>query len=509
MSIFSEIETLSKRYWSHEHKRLRVGDESFDKLADNFRQIAELIRQSEQEAPKVALKELWHAALLLQQALGRDTEQLTEATTQVTKRIERLILMNNHHFGEGLDAIKNQISLIKMLCSNPNVGIYKGALIGKIISENKDALIIAKHPDMAKGLRSLRDEYGAEAQIVSLDDLPETSSKTVAILPCWPGHKSMDKLVRASLVDKYLIVGYDIELAWAESYFNRVHNFPSSNVVTANEKKRLYPKISEAWPSRPKIEISVKAREVGQMVEDMAKTRKHHANLRSLSPEENTEATYCDLSGDYYAYLTEGFSPNVLFIKGDTVAVKEIGMKDMDEGQLLVFRGESEDGAVQSIVESTYPESKEMRKFAKTWEREIKARYPRPRDLFNAIIDRKYKIAYQTTLIWHGGWLKISPEEKNLDMLASVLGPQSETSLNLNKIKEKAKRLGEMHAEAGQIISNALKAKIAEVRDRITESGASIKVPNLGQIQVVQVETIDTTAQTVARNITNRLLKQS
>jgi hypothetical protein len=319
----------------------------------------------------------------------------------------------------------------------------------------------------------------------------------------------MDKLVRTSLVDKYLIVGYDIELAWAESYFNRVHNFPSSNIVSAEEKKRLYPKISEAWPSRPKIEISVKAREVGQMVEDMAKTRKHHANLRSLSPEENTEATYCDLSGDYYAYLTEGFSPNVLFIKGDTVAVKEIGMKDMDEGQLLVFRGESEDGAVQSIVESTYPESKELRRFAKTWERDIKARYPRPRDLFNAIIDRKYKIAYQTTLIWHGGWLKISPEEKNLDMLASVLGPQSETSLNLNKIKEAAKRLGEMHAEAGQIISNALKAKITEVRDRITESGASIRVPNLGQIQVVQVETIDTSAQTVARNITNRLLKQS
>ena len=63
--------------------------------------------------------------------------------------------------------------------------------------------------------------------------------------------------------------------------------------------------------------------------------------------------------------------------------------------------------------------------------------------------------------------------------------------------------------KAGQIISNALKAKIAEVRDRITESGASIKVPNLGQIQVVQVESIDTTHQTVARNITNRLLKQS
>ena len=509
MSIFSEIETLSKRYWSHEHKRHRVGDETFDRLANNFRQIADLIRQSEQDAPKVALKELWHAALLIQQALGRDTEQLTEATLQVVNRIERLILMNNHHFGEALDAINNQISLIKMLCANPNVGIYKGALIGKMISENKDALIIAKHPDMAKGLRSLRDEYGPETQIVSLDDLPATCSKTVAILPCWPGHKSMDKLVRASLVDKYLIVGYDIELAWAESYFNRVHNFPSPNVVSAEEKKALYPNFNEPWPERPKVEISRKAREVGQIVEDMAKTRKHHANLRSQSPEENVEATYCDLSGDYYAYLTEGFSPNVLVIKGDTFAVKEISMKDLDEGQLLVFRGESEDGAVQSVVESTHPESKELRKFAKTWEREIKARFARPIDLHKALTDRKFKISYQAILIWHGGWLRIAPEDKNLDMLAIVLGETSETAQNLQKIKDAARRLGEMHAEAGQIISSALKAKISEVRDKINESGASIRIPNLGQLQIVQVETVDGSKQTVARTNTNKLLKQS
>ena len=94
-------------------------------------------------------------------------------------------------------------------------------------------------------------------------------------------------------------------------------------------------------------------------------------------------------------------------------------------------------------------------------------------------------------------------------MLASVLGEASETAQNLPKIKDAAKRLGEMHAEAGQIISNALKAKISEVRDRINESGASIKIPNLGQLQIVQVETVDTAKQTVARNNTNKLLKQS
>ena len=509
MSIFDEIENLSKRYWSHEHKRFRVNDESFDRLAANFTLISTSIRETEQEAPKVALKELWYAALLLQQTLGRDTSQLTNAAVETVKRVDRIIAMNKAQFGSSLEFIEAQMVYMKVICGNPNVGIYKGSLMGKLITDNKDAMIIAKHPDMMKGLRSLRDEFNSEAQIFSLDDLPEKSNKSVAVLPCWPGHKSMDKLVRASLVDRYLIAGYDMELAWAEGYFNRVHSFPSNHILTDEEKLRLYPDVGSKWPSRPVIQISAKAHAVGKMVDEMAKTKKHHPNLRSVRPEENTEAVYCDLSGDYYAYLTEGFSPNVLVIKGDAFAVKEISMKDLDEGQLLVFRGESEDGAVQSVVESTHPESKQLRKFAKTWEREIKARFNRPIDLHNALTERKFKISYQAILIWHGGWLRIAPEDKNLDMLASVLGEASETAQNLPKIKDAAKRLGEMHAEAGQIISNALKAKISEVRDRINESGASIKIPNLGQLQIVQVETVDTAKQTVARNNTNKLLKQS
>ncbi|MDP4658967.1 MAG: hypothetical protein NWS49_06415, partial [Opitutales bacterium] len=79
----------------------------------------------------------------------------------------------------------------------------------------------------------------------------------------------------------------------------------------------------------------------------------------------------------------------------------------------------------------------------------------------------------------------------------------------LQKIKDAARRLGEMHAEAGQIISSALKAKISEVRDKINESGASIRIPNLGQLQIVKVETVDGSKQTVARTNTNKLLKQS
>jgi hypothetical protein len=245
------------------------------------------------------------------------------------------------------------------------------------------------------------------------------------------------------------------------------------------------------------------------MVEDLSKTKKYTENLTSSHPEENVEATYCDLSGDYFAYLTYRYTPNVLQIKGESISIREVAMKDLDEGQLLVFRGESEDGAVKSIVDSTHNDSKQLRDTVKIWEREIRTKFHRAIDLHRSIEDSGYKISYQAILVWYSGLLSIAPEDKNLDMLAKILGSNSETSKRLTEIKNAAQILGERHIEAGQVISNALKNKIAEVREKISQSGGSIRIPNLGQIQIVQLESIHNGKQTISRNNTNKLLKQT
>jgi hypothetical protein len=508
MSIFNEIEILSKRYWSHEHKRHRVSDLAFDDVAENFILILRSITDNNQTITQVALKELWGAALLLHQTVGRDTAQLTIAANRITNRVKEIIEMNRERFGDSLELIESQISKINRLCNNPNVGILKGTVISRLISENPDSIVVAKHYESIKGLKSIVDEVNPTTPIFTFDDLPSSSTRNTIILPCWPGHKSVDKLARASLADKYLIAGYDQELAGAESYFNKEHSFPSKNILSVKDKKGMFPSVTSSWPIRPILNVSEKASEVEKMVEQISKTKKHYSSHISEHSDENTEAFYCDLSGDFYAYLTEGFTPNLIIINGETVSVKEITMKDLDEGQLLMFRGESEDGAVQSVVENTHPESKELRKIAKIWEEEIKTRFKRPIDLYKQAKSQGFKISYQSILIWHGGWLRIAPEEKNLEMLAIVLGPKSQTAQQLESIKGASQKLGEWHLEAGQIISNALKNKITELRDRINEYGASIKIPSLGQIQIVQIETIENSKQTIARNYTNKLLKQ-
>ena len=169
MSIFDEIDALSKRYWSHEHKRHKVGDEAFERLSESLIQISKGIGENEKEVTRVALKELWGATLLLHQTVGRETNQLTGAALRITDRINRLIAMSRDQFGETLDPIETQLGNVLRLCKNPNVGIYKGAVVGKLISENPDSIVIAKHPDAMKGLRSIRDEYNPEVQIFALD----------------------------------------------------------------------------------------------------------------------------------------------------------------------------------------------------------------------------------------------------------------------------------------------------------------------------------------------------
>lgn len=509
MNIFSEIEKLSKRYWSHEYTPEYVDDRAFDTLSENFIKISKKLRDNEQELTKAALKDLWSATLLLQQTVGRNIVELTQAATQITERVERLLSMYKDQFGESFLLMDEQLNNIKLLCNNRNIGILKGTTIGRVISANKNAFIVCKRPEMIDGLKSLVNQYNKEISIYTLYDLPESSDMDIAVLPCWPGHKAMEKLVRACLADKYIVIGYNYEIAWAESYFKKLHYFPSENILSIEDKKSLFPELSISWPERPKILISQKSEDMTTMVEGLTKTKKYKDNLTSSRPEENVEATYCDLSGDYFAYLTDRYSPNLLQIKGESISIKEITMKDLDEGQLLVFRGESEEGAVRSIVDSTHKDSKQLRAIVKTWEREIKTKFHSATDLHRAIEGSGYKISYQAILVWYSGLLRIAPEDKNLDMIAKILGVNSETSKRLPEIKNASKILIERHIEAGQVISNALRSKISEVREKLSQSGGSVKIPNLGQIQVVQLESIDKQKKIISRNNTNKILKQT
>jgi hypothetical protein len=513
MSIFSTVENLSKRYWSHDHQRHRVVDESLEKTVEDFRLIENQIGNNVEHTASVALKELWRCIVILQQSVGRENDFLLKQALSITLRIENLMSQYPYQMGEHLDAIKAHNETIKRLCLNPNTGIYKGAVISSILTElndkNEVLLLLAKNKDALDGLKKICSNLPAiNVEVRSMDELPDAGNFTSAVVSSWTGPKSIDKLVRSNLVNKYHIVGYDHELAWAEGYFNRVHAFPSSHIVSPADKKVLYPNINVDWPVRIIPPVSEKAASVIRMADSLNKVRKHYSNFKNEGADDPVSVKYCDLSGDYFAYLSLGYTANVVVLRGNTVTVKEVHVDNLEEDQMLMFRGESEEGAVSSIVDSSYPDSKKLREIAKIWHNEIKQRFAKASELHRAVVYAGEKIALNTAQIWHGGWLRIAPEDKNLDVLAKVLGNKSETYRRIDEIKNAAHTLSERHTIAGQTISNALKAKIAEWRGDITDIGASIRVPQLGQVDLVVIEGISPTEETQDRSLTNRLLKQ-
>jgi hypothetical protein len=159
-------------------------------------------------------------------------------------------------------------------------------------------------------------------------------------------------------------------------------------------------------------------------------------------------------------------------------------------------------------VDSSYNDSKALREIAKIWHNEITHRFSRASELHRAVVGAGQKIALQTAQIWHGGWLRIAPADKNLDVLAKVLGSKSDTSIRLEEIKRASHLLNERHISAGQMISQSLKSKIAEWQGDISETGATLRIPQLGQIDLVVIESISPSEELQDRSMVNRLLRQ-
>lgn len=512
MSIFDTIENLSKRYWSHDHKRHRVMDESFEMAVESFARIEREVGGDEAETVRAALKDLWRAITTLQQCVARESDAIRDQARRIAERAQTMLIQYPEQFGHHLVSFQGQCDSIIRLCQNPNTGIYKGAKISTLLNEldrsNVRTLVVTRHKDSLDGLRKLCAEHGHHnVDVRTVDDLPEDGEYGSAVITSWTGAKPADKLIGAALTDKYHIVGYDHELAWAESYFNRVHAFPSKNLLGASAKLELYPTLGIPWPERAVPPVTTRAQNISDMAGRLNKVRKHGAN-QQVPIQSPVSARYCDLSGDYFAYLSRGYTANVVSVRGNTISVKEMAVDDLDEEYMLMFRGESEEGAVSSIVDTVHKDSRALREIVKIWHREITQRFSKASDLHRAVVGAGQKIALQTAQIWHGGWLRIAPEDKNLDVLAKVLGSQSETSTRLEEIKRASHLLNERHTSAGQMISQSLRSKIAEWRGDISETGATLRIPQLGQIDLVVIESISPNEELQDRSMVNRLLRQ-
>jgi hypothetical protein len=206
------------------------------------------------------------------------------------------------------------------------------------------------------------------------------------------------------------------------------------------------------------------------------------------------------------AYLTEGFHGTVLSVRGNDIKVREIPRAELDEDHILMFRGDSDESIIPSLVDKSHSDAHALRITAKIWEREIQQKFQTAELLHRSIIFHGGKTTKTTAQNWFNGWLRISPEDKNLEIIAKALGPDSQTHKQLQGIIEASDRLRSYHASAGSLITEMLKNSISNWRGDIGEDGVTVELPGIGTVNLVRIENTSTEATLVPRSKTNTLL---
>lgn len=511
--LFGNIERVSKRYWSPDHTRIRVEDKQLENTVKLFLKIQSGLRNSPNDTSAVTVKQLWNVIQGLSQCAGSSSSSIRETCMKTLEVAESDVEKFPHQYNHDLSDIKVAIDCLKRFSHDPLTGQSKGIRLGNEIdsissSGESNIVILFRNKESAKCLTEIVNSRGKTLQVRSYDDLTDLRQGAVAVIPAWPGSKRIKKIIASGIFKKYVIIGYDHELAWAGYFFSKLHRFPKSDTFSTKDKLGLFSGEITSWPEWKSPTIEHKAEEIGEMAEAVEIVKKRYNFGTTRVSDVMVNASYCDLSGGHMAYLTEGFSGTVITIRGEDIKVREIPLHELDEDHILMFRGDSEQSIIPTLVDQSHSDAKALRQTAKIWEREIQKKFTSADTLHRSIGFHGGKTTKTTAHNWYNGWLRISPEDKNLDIIAKALGQDSETQLKIAEIKEASDKLRGYHASAGNLITEMLKENIANWRGDIGEDGATIDLPGLGKVNLVRIENISSSPTLVPRSKTNTLLTE-
>lgn len=509
--LFGTIERVSKRYWSPDHTRIKIEDNRLESTVKLFLKIQSGLRNSPNDTSAVTVKQLWNVIQGLSQCAGSSSASIRENCMKTLEAAESDIEKFPHQYNHDLSDIKGAIECLKRFSQDPLMGQSKGIRLGNEIDAVSSAgetniVILFRNKESAKCLTEIVNSRGKTVEVRSYDDLSDLRQGAVAVVPAWPGSKRIKKIIASGIFKKYVIIGYDHELAWAGYFFSKLHKFPKSDLFSTKDKLGLFSGEITSWPEWKAPAIEQKAEEIGAMAEAVEIVKKRYNFGPTRASDTLVNAHYCDLSGGHMAYLTEGFAGTVITIRGEDIKVREIPLQELDEDHILMFRGDSDHSIIPTLVDQSHSDARVIRQIAKIWEKEIQRKFASADLLHRSISFHGGKTTKTTAHNWYNGWLRISPEDKNLEIIAKALGPNSETQLKIHEIKEASDKLRAYHASAGNLITEMLKTNITNWRGDIGEDGATIDLPGLGKVNLVRIENISSSPTLVPRSKTNTLL---
>lgn len=510
MSFFKVIKTASAQYWAPEHVKVLADDPDVSKIFEEFFAARSGVDFDAHSAPALSCRYLWSALRDACQCIGKDSLELRISVASQSDKIRATISSFSSEYGTSIDKFNSLCQGLSNLSGNPSFGLGKRNLLRTTLSKyrehNGEVVVVARSAAAVPALKKFISEERFDAAVVGVDAALGPSDNRVLVLTSWPGNRAMTRLLNKNGVSKYIIIGYSHELKWADGFFSTLYDLDGIELLGTNEKSVAVGIGAEQWPIPDGPSVSEDSKEISQMAAQFSRVRKGRESENDGDQEEQVPAYYCDFSGDAYAYLTMGYSAIVVSFSGTTVKVSEVNrITDLSDGDVLLMRGHSERSVLESFVESISPNVSTLRKQARYWHDTIKQKFDSAIGLHHKLKADGMTISYQTALNWFNGDLAIAPDEENLRQLSTIINDEYLTA-NIESIIDAKHELERLHIEAGGLITSQLYKVLSDNGNLLAGSGTLVNIPNLGQVYIVAIESLDSRPDYFPRSKTNRIL---
>lgn len=345
----------------------------------------------------------------------------------------------------------------------------------------------------------------------------------IVILVGWLGNKVMRQIIYGYSVSKYLILTYPCEEQWKKSHIRNwkkaLNNSGNCEVIRkalSNSNRQVsYAKFEHPEFDEPAIQAEDELDEIEQVI----RTSRYKRYSNGTRTSEIVEAHPISFVGGYLAFYRSGHkalvATEIIVNNGDKISSKL--PEKLEVGDFVIIR-ESEHDIIRDIADNLLARDGKsgLRSLSSKWKESlfIEALFSTQEELYQKICLQGCKKDFVTFRNWMVNDDLILPNDKeDLLYIAAAIGDDV-LKEKLDSIYEAGKEVRSAHVQAGRILSQRLKNKIAEyirglgkidvfnVWDPIT-----LQLEEVGLVKILKVIDVSSPLSVDSGN-TNRLLSE-
>ena len=351
---------------------------------------------------------------------------------------------------------------------------------------------------------------------------PESNFDLVIIVG-WLGNKVMRKVIYGYSATKYLVLTYPCEEKWKHAH-TRIWKKALSNSGNSEVVKKSFSKsdrqISSVRFEHNEIEdITQPAVDELDDIELVLRTNRYKQYSNGAKPSEIVEAYPVSFVGGYLAFYRSGHkalvATDIIVNAGDKIENKL--PEKLEVGDFVVIR-EAEHDIIRDLADKILERSEksELRALSAKWKEalSVETLFSTNEAIYQKLCENGCKKDFVTVRNWMTNDELIQPNDKeDLLCIATATGDDV-LKEKLDIIYEAGREVRSAHVQAGRILSQRLKSKIAEHIHGLGEIDTfnvwdpiSLQLEDIGQVRILKVIDVNSAIPVDVGN-TNRLLSE-